>query len=406
MKNIFQLSFVLSLALGLVCCTKKDTEFKDFLQAHEIVYPGVPAAVSYRAGNSRVMLLWKPSPDPGIKKYLVYWNNRANSSVVTAGAGLDTMRVLISNLQEYVYSFTLYSVDAVGNRSIPMLINNVRVFGPLYSSGLLNRAYNATNPYVVNANNSVTLNFNAPDTINVATSIRYTNNAGNLVTAQMSPDSSTVTLADYKFETPVLYKSSYIPQQRALDTFYVAAFDTFPNIIKPISYMECNKALFSELHLPNDVGTYKSGTSISKLWDGSQGPQGYPNIFHSDGGSGMPHIITFDMGATYNNLGRIEETGRNCCNNPDKFEVWGTADITNATTTLKAYDSGWPEEAVSKGWTLLKDVVRTDDGINAKSFDLIDNPPPVRYIRIRIKHVTTGDNNYSNLSELTLWNKQ
>jgi len=112
------------------------------------------------------------------------------------------------------------------------------------------------------------------------------------------------------------------------------------------------------------------------------------------------------MGKIYNNLSILEETGRNCCHNPDQFEVWGIADISNAATTLPANDAGWKDEAIRKGWTLLLDAVRTDDGSAAKKFELIKNPPPVRYIRIRVKHNANGDTNQSNMSELSFWNGQ
>ena len=400
MKNIFQICLALVLMLAMFRCKKSDTEFRDFLKGKEIIYPGVPVSVNYRPGNGRIMLLWKPSPDPSITKYVVFWNNNADSIVVSS-AGADTVKVLIPNLNEYVYSFTIYSYDAAGNRSVPLTVNNAKVYGALYKGGLLNRAYNATTPYVVNADGSVQLNFNAPDTINITTSIKYTNRAGNIVETQLAPGNNSVTLPDYKPGTLVQYRSSYIPVWNAIDTFYVASYSDFPRIY---TYVQADKSLFRENPLPNDVGTYSAETSVSKLWDGSVGPQGYPNIFHSDG-SYMPHVLTFDMGKLYNSLGQMEETGRNCCNNPIKFEVWGIADITNAVTTLRADNPGWKAEAVSKGWTLLKEVTRTDNGNAALKYDLLDSPPPVRYIRIRIINTATGSN-YSNMSEVTFWNKQ
>ena len=98
----------------------------------------------------------------------------------------------------------------------------------------------------------------------------------------------------------------------------------------------------------------------------------------------------------------MEETGRNCCNNPDQFEIWGIADISNAQTSASPRDGGWAAEMVAKGWKLLKDVKRTDDGQQALKVSL-DAGSPVRYIRVRIKHVTSGDSNYSNISEMTFW---
>jgi hypothetical protein len=406
MKNIYKISgLLLLLVVVIISCTKDDIAFKDYLKDGEIVYPGKVANVTTKPGNLRTALWWNPSPDPSVSKYVIYWNNNVDSVVVNATSHntSDIIKVVIPNLKEYTYTFTIYSYDAQGHKSIPIAANNVRVFGPLYQSGLLNRPYTATNPYVVNPNGSVQLNFDKPDTINVNTLIRYTNTGGTSVDKTLLPTENNITLTDYKAGTDILYKSSYIPAQGSLDVFSVTDFSTFPKIF---TYVLCDRSLFSEVRLPQDVGTYESGTSISKLWDGSVGPQGYPNIFHSDGNGGMPHVLTFDLGKVYSNLARIEETGRDCCNNPDQFEVWGIADLTNATTTLKANNSGWTSESIAKGWTLLKEVVRSDDGKNAVTFDLDSQGKPIRYIRIRIKHVTTGDGNYSNMSELRFWNKQ
>jgi len=406
MKSIYKISGLLLLLLTLIIsCTKDDLAFKEFLKDGEMVYPGRVANIITKPGNLRTALWWNPSPDPSVTKYVVYWNNNGDSAVVnsTTHNPLDTVKVILSNLKEYTYTFTVYSYDAQGHRSIPIEARNVRVFGPLYQSGLLNRPYNATNPYVVNSNGSVQLNFNTPDTINVNTIERYTNNAGTSVDKILLPKDTAITLTDYKAGTDILYKSAFIPGKGSLDIFTVSDFSTFPKIF---TYVLCDRSLFSEVRLPGDAQTYESGTSISKLWDGSVGPQGYPNIFHSAGNSGMPHVITFDLGKVYTNLSRIEETGRDCCNNPDRFEVWGTADLTNATTSLSASNSGWPAEATSKGWVLLKDITRSDDGKNAFTSELDNGGKPIRYIRIRIKHVTTGDGNYSNMSEIRFWNKQ
>ncbi|MDP4209253.1 MAG: DUF4998 domain-containing protein [Bacteroidota bacterium] len=405
MKTIYKASFLSLLILAMLSCNKYDTDYKSFFGGHEIIYPGPAVDVTFRPGNLRTALLWHPSPDPSVKKYVVYWNNKADSVTVnaTSHSPADTMKVIIPNLKEYIYSFTINSYDSAGNKSIPKDINNVKVYGPVYQVGLLNRPYNADNPYLVNDDGSVNLNFNTPDTINISTAIRYTNNAGNTATIQLAPTVSTAILPDYKAGTTVSYNSSYIPVKNAIDTFKVSKYDDFPRIYK---YIQCDKSLFAEMSLPNDLGRlgWDSNERELRLWDESVGPQSYPWVFHSDG-SQLPGVITFDMGKVYSNLARIEETGRDCCNNPDDFEVWGTADITNAITTLPSYDPGWPAEAAAKGWTLLKEVVRTDDGKAPFKVDLNGNLPPVRYIRLRFKHTVTGSN-YVNLSEVTFWNKQ
>lgn len=404
MKIKIQVFIIFLLGALVLGCEKMDTDFKEFLEEHEIIYPGRVSKVLPKPGNLRIGLSWISSPDPSVTKYIIYWNNKADSIVVNADESpSEAMEVIIPDLDEYIYSFTIFSYDAKGNRSIPLEVNNVRVYGPLYQSGILNRSIDTDNPYVVYDDGTVRLNFNSADTTNVSTSILYTSTSDEVVERKLAPDSSSIILENYQSGTDIHYRSSYMPSSDAIDTFYVKEYSLFPKIFK---YVECDKSLFKEVQLLNDVGVYEGGTSVSKLWDGSVGPQGYPNIFHSDGDNPLPHHFTFDLGKVYENLSHIEQTGRDCCNNPDRFEVWGIADITGAETTLPSNDPGWKDEALEKGWTLLKEVQRVDDGANPLKVELMDSPPSVRYIRIRVIHVTSNDANYSNMSELTFWNKE
>ncbi len=403
MKRYILIAFAAFLVIAIVSCKKDNlqTDFRKYLGDHELVYTGAVGKVIVQPGNLEIGLKWKSSTDPSIKKYVIYYNNKSDSAVVNINTPTDTVRAVIRGLLEYTYSFTIYSFDAQGNRSVPFAVNNAKVYGPIYASKLLNRGYDAANPYKLNGDGSLTLNFITPDTINIKTVIKYTTVTGAPAEATLLPDVNSITLPSYKLATPVTYQSSYIPERGSIDVFTVSKFDTFPRIY---SLVECDKSLFKDdATLPNDVYA-DYGTSLSKLWDGSVGPQSHPNIFHTNDMQ-LPHTFTFDMGKVYDNLGRIEETGRDEGHNPTDFEVWGIADITNAGTSLKSTDSGWKDEMAAKGWTLLKECVRTDDGKQAVKFDIDHDPVNVRYIRIRV--IKTVDNsNLSNWSELTLWNKQ
>ena len=386
----------------LYACSKEDlaTDYKDFLNGKENIYTGAVSKVVVQPGNLEIGLKWKASTDPNITKYVVYYNNRVDSQIVALTGKPDTIRTVIKGLAEYTYSFTIYSYDAKGNRSIPFEVNNAKVYGPIYAANLLNRGYNVAAPYILNNNGTLQLNFIKPDTINIRTVIKYTNAAGVASTASLLPTANSILLPSYKASTPITYRSYYIPERTAIDTFAVATEDTFPTVY---SYVACDKSLFKAVSLPFDVYA-DFGTSLEKLWDGSVGPQGYPNIFHSNE-SQLPHHFTFDLGRTYSNLGRIEETGRDGNHNPLTFEVWGIADLNNANITVSGADPAWRGQMIAKGWTLLKDCIRTDDGKQAMQFDFVADPPPIRYIRIRVKTNATGQN-YSNISELTFWNKQ
>ena len=402
MKKLIYITLSCVLLLVIYSCNKSQTEFKKFQNGKELIYTGAVGNVVTQPGNLRVGLKWKSSSDPSITKYVIYWNNKADSQVIAVTTKTDSIKTTITGLQEFVYSFTIYSYDAKGNNSIAREVNNVKVYGAVYASTLLNRAYNAANPYVVHNDGSVTLNFKGADTtvVNGNTIINYNNAAGVASKATLLGKDSVVTLPSYQSGGKVTYQSSYYPDSNAIDAFTVTKADQFPDIFRIV---QCDKSLFKALSLPNDVHA-DFGTSFEKLWDGSVGPQSYPNIFHSNEAK-LPHHFTFDMGAVYNNLVTIEETGRDQSHNPLDFEVWGIADITNTATTLQGTDPGWKAEMQSKGWTLLKECVRTDDGKAAMKFDLNTNLPHVRYVRIRVKTNTSGEN-YSNISEFTFWNKQ
>ncbi len=409
MKLFLKVTVLFLLVTVIYSCKKYETDFQDFFNGREKVYPGTVTDVIAQPGNGRTGLKWKASSDPSISKYVIYWNNKADSLVfpVAEGNTADTIRATITGLREYTYSFTIYSFDKKGNRSIPKEINNVKVYGPIYQATLLNRAYNAVTPFTYDDQGNVTLNFITPDTVNIAntyntnTVIRYVNKSGMPVELNLSSKVNSILLPDFKDGSNVTYKSYYIPSLQAIDEFAVSEYSTYPTITR--SAVQCDKSLFSALHLFNDIGQLESGTGLEKLWDGSVGPQGYPNLFHSSD-SNYPPVISFDMGKVYNNLLKVEETGRNCCGNPLEFEIWGIADLTNANTTLTSDNSGWKAEMQSKGWTLLTEAVRTDDGQNAKTFDFISNPPPVRYIRMRVTK-KLGTTSF-NMSELTFWNFQ
>jgi hypothetical protein len=392
---------ILSCFLLIVCysCQRDhQTDFKAFLGDKEIRYTGAVGSVVTQPGNLRVGLKWPSSSDPGITKYVIYYNNKADSQVVNLTNKTDSIRTVIQGLSEYTYSFTIYTFDAKGNKSVPTVVNNVKVYGPVYKSTLLNRGYNGQNPYSITSAGVLTLNFITPDTINTGTTIKYTSKTGESKSVILGPSSSSIIINDYKPATQVTYNSSYIPQKNAIDVFTAPIIDTFP----PIIHIEpCDKSLFKGVKLPYDFEPYESVTDLYQLWDGDTSPKGFPNVFHSNGQVLLPGTLTIDLGKVYTRLTQVEEIGRNCCANPNDFEIWGIADITNAATTIAPNDPAWKAEAIQKGWKLLKEVKRTDDGSAPLKSDLDPNVPPVRYLRIRVISSANGDLKTANISQIT-----
>ncbi|TDQ07339.1 DUF4998 domain-containing protein [Pedobacter metabolipauper] len=398
--NIYLIGACAAMLLLINSCSKDATEYQDYLNGKEKIYPGLPKGITASAGNYRVKLSWTPSPDPTVKKYRIFWNNGADSLEVAAGTNVNTpVSVIISRLVEYNYSFTVYSYDESGNRSIPVNINNIKIYGDSYKSSLTNRFLDVSNPYELDGND-IKLNFLAPDTINTGTLVKYTHADGTVKSVTLDPDQTEITLSNYKSGTKIYYQSAYVPVRAAIDTFYTHGFDSLTNIMVPL-----DKRLFAEIKLANDVGTYGSNTGVKNLWNGNTSPTGYPDIFHSDANTALPHHFTFDLGKVYSNMAQFEIIGRDCCNNPTKFEIWGIADLTGAVTGSPSNSPGWTAESLGRGWKLLKEVSRSDDGSAPFKVAFADGLPPVRYIRIRVLEVASGDSHYSNISEVTFWNK-
>lgn len=297
MKNfpIYNNLFLACMLLLPFSCSRKADDFRDFLEGKELIYPGKVDNVIVSPGNGRLQLKWAPSPDPHVVRYVIKWNNGRDSVVInsTSHNPTDTVKYTINNLAEYNYSFNLYSYDDEGNRSVLTEVNNAHSYGAIYRAGLYNRLPNASKLYTLNTDGSVTLYFNAPDTINISTKIAYVNSAGQNAVAELLPGQSSITLPGIKFGGTVTYQSSYIPVRNAIDTFLTNTPDTLPPI-----YGFCDKSLFAKYDMWGDMSLYDPSVGTPKLWDGSVGPQGWPDVFHSGGGA-VPGTFVIDSNPAF-----------------------------------------------------------------------------------------------------------
>jgi len=392
-KNISYIGLILGMTF-FVSCQKSD-DYKKYLADGEKVYPDGATKLKVFPGNERILLTWARGIDTRIKKYKIVWNNKTDSAEFDATPFKpgDTVKHLLVNMAEANYTFSIFSIDDNGNKSVPVLVPSVNIYGSKYQSTLLNRTIKAS--VYSESDKDLTLVWKTPDTVNISTSIWYTNITGLQKKVMLAPDIDTTKIADWKMGTKIFYQSSYKPRTMAIDSFAVLTKDSLS-----IQNLPLSKSQWKKINLPNDVDGNAYGSNFASIWDGVAG--GYPNIYHTQGGS-LPHHFTIDLGALYQ-LTRFEEIGRTdcACHNPVKFEIWGIADIANAATTLPGNDDGWKAQSIAKGWALLKEVERSDDGTAPFKVNLTEGIPPVRYIRIRV--TKTRDNSIeSHMSEISFW---
>jgi hypothetical protein len=227
MKRLSAFCFICMLLTGFVSCTKWN-EYTSFVPNGETRYPGIDSLMKYSPGNMRGLVWWSPTPDQTVKKYIVYWNDKQDSLIVSLPSTNphDTIRAAINELPEGSYSFTVYALDAHGNRSVPRMISNARSYGAIYNNTLYNRSLNVENPSEFLDASTVKLNFNEPDTININTEIRYLDLHDVWQTTHILPTVSSVILNDFKSATKIAFRSSFIPVKGAIDTFYTNRYDS------------------------------------------------------------------------------------------------------------------------------------------------------------------------------------
>jgi hypothetical protein len=405
MKLTINMAVVLIISFVMAGCEKYDDDYKSFLNDKETVYPGLVKNVGYKAGNLRTALFWNPSPDPTISKYVVTWNNGASSMEVPATSSdpADLVTVVVPNLNEYVYAFQITSYDKNGNKSVGIELSNVRVYGASYIGTLLNRNYNAANPYEFNTDGSLKLNFNRRDTMNVSTTIRYINTSGVLEDRELAANDNSIVIPNYKLNTVIHYRSSYAPEPGSYDVFNVAQFADFPAII---SVTECDKSLFKAFKLPTDISD-EYGWKLENLWDNNTGANGGdPAGFHT-GGSGLPQWFTIDLGQVAQlssfKLWQRDNALYNVAN-PKVFEVWGSnnpnpdGSFDGSWTKLQTFTSVKPSgQPVGQNTDADKAFARAGEKFNFPA-----GIPAVKYLRFKVLE-TWGGTNYIHLLELTFF---
>lgn len=216
--------FILFILLfAIVCsagsCGRMDDTYVQFLEGGEKIYVAKADSLKLKSGRNRIELSWLLLSDPKVKKYKVYWNQQRDSleNVVTKSDEVDTVRVIIDNLAEGNQTFQIFTYDDAGNSSVKAEISG-RVYGALYEKSLLN----ATISKVLRKSDDLKIiwNVNQPAGLTV-TEIKYldlTNNQRMILNKNFK---DTTTLAQFPLKGNFEFRSGFLPDSLAIDTFYV-----------------------------------------------------------------------------------------------------------------------------------------------------------------------------------------
>lgn len=222
MKNI--LYIILSFGFVLASCTDMNEISKKFL-TEEIRYAGSPDTIKVLAGKNRVILHFRLT-DASVVKLNVSWNNKSESMdvPVTMDVTPKVFDVVINDLAEGSYSFEITTADKMGNKSIVSRAAG-KVYGTSYFESLLNTPLKAYKTDQLQAN-LIEAVWGTPDLTALGMDFMYTNSAGEqkkiyveVPKAENLVFDPKLNLNDYKDGTPIKYRTYYLPEENAVDTF-------------------------------------------------------------------------------------------------------------------------------------------------------------------------------------------
>lgn len=220
MKNIKSIVFLLIIGfVGITSCTKMD-DFKMYTEGGEISYTGRIDSLKIRSGRNRVQVQGLFISDRKITLCKIYWNSRQDSLIVPVKRtqAVDELNEYITGLFEGNYNFEIITYDAKGNPSIPVVRSGVKVYGDNYAASLVNMPLSD----VSLDGSTATITWGGLDKTSGAVymDILYTNTAGAEARAKRLTNSATAELLNYKYRTTFDYRTVYLPDSLAIDTFY------------------------------------------------------------------------------------------------------------------------------------------------------------------------------------------
>jgi hypothetical protein len=340
-----------TLLCGITSCGDITDNYRKYFEGGEIIYPAKADSIQVHPGKNRIELQWLVMSDPSISSAIVYWNNRRDSKTVSISrtSRVDTVKVMLDNMEEQTCTFQICSMDGAGNRSVSAEVIGT-VYGDKFRGTLLNRAIQRID---VTGEGDMNILWGTAETGNVGQAVVYIDREGNTKTlhADVSDANSLLEKPDFSkgFSLATIFK----PDSAAIDTFMAAA-QTVALTVQEIS-TEIDRSGFSVKNLPGDHSENNSATnSLDRIWTNDYGTAGTPFIAKAWALTAcsdlvpFPYWFTIDMGAACNlsSLTLYQRGGAELYRNSNLklFEIWGAAEVDetyNPYNNGGVFDSSW-----------------------------------------------------------------
>lgn len=207
---------ILAMLCTLLGCAKMDDTYSEFVKEGERIYVAKADSLKIRGGKNRLQLSWLLLSDPKVVKYKVTWNNGRDSIVnpVVKTASVDTITLMINNIEEGTHEFEIYTYDKLGNTSVKATKIG-RVFGSRYAASLLPATYEQ----LIRDKNQLKVVWSEPSNDLAALVINY--NYNNVMKSiRVDRTEKSTLLQGLQRGGEFEFMTAYLPEPGALDTFY------------------------------------------------------------------------------------------------------------------------------------------------------------------------------------------
>ena len=202
---------------SIMACSKMEDTYADFIKDGEIVYTGRVDSLKVFPGMNRIKLSWLLISDPKITRCKVFWNDGTDvlDIPVQRKAGIDTITVMLNSMAERTYTFEVYTYDDDGHSSIKSDTIGV-VYGDVYAGSLFNRPLKT----IAFSSDTARLEWAGASAQSVSVQLKYTDLSNTERTIVVPRSESKTNLPKFKKGNSFQYRTLYLPEKNAIDTFF------------------------------------------------------------------------------------------------------------------------------------------------------------------------------------------
>ena len=220
-KSFMKHLIIILCVIAGICSSCNDMldNIQPYLDAGENIYVGKVDSLTASSGRNRILLKGFYMYGVTQKKCVIRWQSQDEEDKsleldVVRDNAVDPFEVIIDDLDEGQYEFSVTTYDAKGNSSIESMIEGY-VYGNLYESNLTNRKmdrlYLDENEVVISwrpANNAL------------KSEMHYTSVTGEEKRIEIPITETETRIEDCDLTKVLRWRTVYLPEETAIDYFY------------------------------------------------------------------------------------------------------------------------------------------------------------------------------------------